>query len=297
MSNLKNLKNRIQGIKSTQKITRAMKMIAASKLRRAKVQISEAVYYVAAVLNILKAASLGDVSHNSLLTKQCKSNCSLVIVVTSDRGLCGGFNHRVVIAARHRIQELQREGREVKILFIGKKGHDELKFANLDCEMEVIDSFAKKVVSYQDVMKTTQIIIKDHEAEKFDDCQIFYSWAITTIHQEVNTKQLIPLEDLTFDHKSQDLMVSEDSRLEDFEFEPTKQGVLNELVPLAIAAQLYNIMLNSSVAEQSARMTAMDNASSNASDMIKNLTLVYNRSRQASITKELIEIISGAEAI
>lgn len=292
MANLKTLKNRIKSVKSTQKITKAMKMVAASKLRRARMKAEAAQPYakrMEKMLNAVAAATVGSTSISPLLSGNGKDKVHLIIVATSDRGLCGAFNSSIVRASRKKIQELTVTGKDVKILCVGKKGYDQLKTQYGKLIIDTIEGVSKQL-TYADAETIAKRIIQLFEAEKFDVCSIFYNAFKSVISQVVTLQQLIPLD-------TSALAAPASGANAVYEYEPSEDVILDDLLPRNIAVQIYHALLENAASEQGARMSAMDNATRNAGEMIKDLTLVYNRTRQAAITRELIEIISGAEAL
>ena len=294
MPNLDDLKKRIGSVKSTQKITKAMKMVAAAKLRKAQESAESSRPYADSMRDLIGAISSGYSpisTERNLLTGDENDNVHMLILFTSERGLCGGFNSVVTKSLREKIENLQKENKTVKIICVGKKGYDILKRQYSEIITEVIDMREVKSVSYQDAKNISDKIIKMFFDGEFDKCSIFYNKFQSVISQIPTEQQIVPIE------------LEEDSSNEGtngqsaFDFEPGESEILEELLPLNFTIQIFKALLESAASEQGARMSAMDNASRNASDMIDNLTLFYNRSRQAVITKELIEIISGAEAV
>ena len=295
MPSLDDLKKRIASVKSTQKITKAMKMVAAAKLRKAQEAAEQSRPYADNMENLMDSISRGyiqtDISRN-LLTGNDEDKTILLVLFTSERGLCGGFNSQVSKALREKIIELQNQNKTVKVLCVGKKGHDIIKRQYGDLITEMIDLSSVKSIQYEDAKNISDKIIKMYFDAEFDRCLIFYNKFKSVISQIPTEQQVIPAE------KSEDETNEDQSKDNSFfEFEPNEKEILEELLPLNFAIQIFKALLESSASEQGARMSAMDNASRNASDMIDSLTLFYNRSRQAVITKELIEIISGAEAV
>ena len=295
MPSLDDLKKRIASVKSTQKITKAMKMVAAAKLRKAQEAAEQSRPYADNMENLMDSISRGyiqtDISRN-LLTGNDEDKTILLVLFTSERGLCGGFNSQVSKALREKIIELQNQNKTVKVLCVGKKGYDIIKRQYGDLIVEMIDLSSVKSIQYEDAKNISYKIIKMYFDAEFDRCLIFYNKFKSVISQIPTEQQVIPAE------KSQDETNEDQSKDNSFfEFEPNEKEILEELLPLNFAIQIFKALLESSASEQGARMSAMDNASRNASDMIDSLTLFYNRSRQAVITKELIEIISGAEAV
>ena len=295
MPSLDDLKKRIASVKSTQKITKAMKMVAAAKLRKAQEAAEQSRPYADNMENLMDSISRGYIqtdSSRNLLTGNDEDKTILLVLFTSERGLCGGFNSQVSKALREKIIELQNQNKTVKVLCVGKKGYDIIKRQYGDLIVEMIDLSSVKSIQYEDAKNISDKIIKMYFDAEFDTCLIFYNKFKSVISQIPTEQQVIPAE------KSQD-ETNEDQSKDNifFEFEPNEKEILEELLPLNFAIQIFKALLESSASEQGARMSAMDNASRNASDMIDSLTLFYNRSRQAVITKELIEIISGAEAV
>jgi F-type H+-transporting ATPase subunit gamma len=295
MPSLDDLKKRIASVKSTQKITKAMKMVAAAKLRKAQEAAEQSRPYADNMENLMDSISRGYIqtdSSRNLLTGSDEDKTILLVLFTSERGLCGGFNSQVSKALREKIIELQNQNKTVKVLCVGKKGYDIIKRQYGDLITEMIDLSSVKSIQYEDAKSISDKIIKMYLDAEFDRCLIFYNKFKSVISQIPTEQQVIPAE------KSEDETNKDQSKDNSFfEFEPNEKEILEELLPLNFAIQIFKALLESSASEQGARMSAMDNASRNASDMIDSLTLFYNRSRQAVITKELIEIISGAEAV
>jgi len=294
MPSLDDLKKRIGSVKSTQKITKAMKMVAAAKLRRAQESAESSRPYSDTMNDVIGSISKKVVSTSSgrnLLTGTGDDQVQLLILFTSERGLCGGFNSSITKKMREKIEDLKKLSKTVKIICIGKKGYDILKRKYSDLIVDVIDMKAIKSVSYQDAKDISQKIIKMYFDNEFDTCYIFYNKFKSVIDQIPTDQKILPIE--TEENNDIDLKSSTSM----LDFEPGETEILEELLPLNFAVQIFKALLESAASEQGARMSAMDNASRNASDMIDKLTLFYNRSRQAVITKELIEIISGAEAV
>ena len=294
MPSLDDLKKRIGSVKSTQKITKAMKMVAAAKLRRAQESAESSRPYSDTMNDVIGSISkkvTSTSSERNLLTGTGDDQAQLLILFTSERGLCGGFNSSITRKLREKIEDLQKLSKTVKIICIGKKGYDILKRKYSDLIVDVIDMKAIKSVSYQDAKDISQKIIKMYFDNEFDTCSIFYNKFKSVIDQIPTDQKILPIE--TEENNDIDL----NSSTSMLDFEPGETEILEELLPLNFAVQIFKALLESAASEQGARMSAMDNASRNASDMIDKLTLFYNRSRQAVITKELIEIISGAEAV
>ena len=295
MPNLDDLKKRIASVKSTQKITKAMKMVAAAKLRKAQEAAEQSRPYSDNMKNLMDSISRGFVptdNSRNLLTGSDEDKTYLLVLFTSERGLCGGFNSQISKALREKVVDLQKENKTVKIICIGKKGYDIVKRQYGDQIVDTVDLSAVKSIQYEDAKKISDKIIKMYFDAEFDKCLIFYNKFKSVISQIPTEQQVVPAEIVENDN---DENISRDNSF--FEFEPNEKEILEELLPLNFAVQIFKALLESSASEQGSRMSAMDNASRNASDMIDSLTLFYNRSRQAVITKELIEIISGAEAV
>jgi F-type H+-transporting ATPase subunit gamma len=295
MPSLDDLKKRIASVKSTQKITKAMKMVAAAKLRKAQEAAEQSRPYSDNMKNLMDSISRGFVqtdSSRNLLTGNDEDKTYLLVLFTSERGLCGGFNSQISKALREKVVDLQKENKTVKIICVGKKGYDIVKRQYGDQIVDTVDLSAVKSIQYEDAKKISDKIIKMYFDAEFDKCLIFYNKFKSVISQIPTEQQVVPAEIVENDN---DENISRSNSF--FEFEPNEKEILEELLPLNFAVQIFKALLESSASEQGSRMSAMDNASRNASDMIDSLTLFYNRSRQAVITKELIEIISGAEAV
>ena len=295
MPSLDDLKKRIASVKSTQKITKAMKMVAAAKLRKAQEAAEQSRPYSDNMKNLMDSISRGFVptdNSRNLLTGSDEDKTYLLVLFTSERGLCGGFNSQISKALREKVVDLQKENKTVKIICIGKKGYDIVKRQYGDQIVDTVDLSAVKSIQYGDAKKISDKIIKMYFDAEFDKCLIFYNKFKSVISQIPTEQQVVPAEIVENDN---DENIPRDNSF--FEFEPNEKEILEELLPLNFAVQIFKALLESSASEQGSRMSAMDNASRNASDMIDSLTLFYNRSRQAVITKELIEIISGAEAV
>jgi len=294
MPNLDDLKKRIGSVKSTEKITKAMKMVAAAKLRRAQDSAESSRPYSDSMKDLIESISKGykpSSTDRNLLTGDEKDQIHLLILFTSERGLCGGFNSIVTRTLRDKIEKLIDQNKTVKIVCVGKKGYDILKRQYSEMISEVIDMREVKSITYQDAKNISDKVVKMFFDNEFDKCSIFYNEFKSVISQIPTEQQVIPIEIIS---QEADEEKKEDSF---FEFEPGESEILDEILPLNFTVQVFKALLESAASEQGARMSAMDNASRNAGDMIDNLTLFYNRSRQAVITKELIEIISGAEAV
>ncbi len=295
MPNLKSLKVRIRSVKSTQKITKAMKMVSAAKLKRARENVEAATPYADKMAKVLinLANNIEKESAPQLLVGNGNNKKHLLVVVSSDRGLCGGLNTNLIKAVKKKIIELEGEGKEVRLFTIGKKGRELLSHFKHLIAYEVEGITRKKYIEYDAVVAQATKIIEMFYANQFDVCTVFYNKFVSAIAQTITLQQIIPLD-------VSSLVKAEESEKLDhkiYKYEPSEEEILNKLLPLNIEIQVYHALLENLASEHGARMTAMDNATNNAGDMIKKLTLVYNRSRQANITKELIEIISGAEAV
>jgi len=291
MASLDDLKKRISSVKSTQKITKAMKMVAASKLRRAQESAEKGRPYSDKMNNIILnlSNSISDKENSpKLLAGSGEDKIHLCIVMTSDRGLCGGFNTNIIKKAKLYFQKILDEGKILKIITVGSKGYDQLKRTHKDSIIEKISFKESKYANYFDADKVGKIIIDKFEKKEFDVCTIFYNQFKNVITQIPQEQQIIPLKASESEKNS-----SEDN----YEFEPEEDEILSNLLPKNISTQIFKAMLENSASEQGSRMSAMDNATRNAGEMVDKLTIQYNRSRQAAITKELIEIISGAESL
>jgi F-type H+-transporting ATPase subunit gamma len=293
MPSLKDLRIRINSVKSTQKITSAMKMVAAAKLRRAQERAEAARPYAERMERVLKSLAgsmAGQEGAPALLAGTGRDAVHLVVVMTSDRGLCGGFNSTIVRGARRLIRDLRAGGKQVKILCVGRKGRDQLRRDFGTLIIGTIEEIAKPRLTYEAADRVARRIATMFEAGEFDVCTIIYNRFKSAMTQIVTTLQLIPF---TADDTPQETGSSSAS----YEYEPDEATILAELLPNNLSVQIYKALLENGASEEGARMTAMDSATRNAGDMINRLTINYNRSRQAYITKELIEIISGAEAV
>ena len=291
MASLDDLKKRISSVKSTQKITKAMKMVAASKLRRAQESAEKGRPYSDKMNNIILnlSKSISDKENSpKLLTGSGDDKVHLCIVMTSDRGLCGGFNSNIIKKSKLYFQKIIDAGKILKIITVGSKGYDQLKRIYKDNIIEKISFKESKYANYFDADKVGKIIIEKFEKKEFDVCTIFYNQFKNVITQIPQEQQIIPLKASETEGNS-----SEDN----YEFEPEEDEILSNLLPKNISTQIFKAMLENSASEQGSRMSAMDNATRNAGEMVDKLTIQYNRSRQAAITKELIEIISGAESL
>lgn len=298
MANLKDLRNRITSVKSTQKITSAMKMVAASKLRRAQTAAEEARPYaenMETMLGQLAASVPASEGGPKMLAGTGKDDVHLLVAITADRGLCGGFNGSIVRATRRRVLELQADGKQVKLFCIGRKGSDQLKRDFSDLIVGTIEDATKAGAKFDIASDAAAQLVAQFEAGDFDVCTIIYNRFKSAIEQIVTPQQVIP-----FPVPEIDVAAAKGAKADpqaQYLMEPSEEEILEELLPKNLSVQMFRAMLESCASEHGARMTAMDNATRNAGDMIDGLTLTYNRTRQAVITSELIEIISGAEAL
>ena len=290
MPSLKDLKNRIGSVKSTQKITSAMKMVAAAKLRKAQDQALASRPYTSLMDNIVsKISSKTSSNCIELLSGKPDNKTHLLVVFSADRGLCGGFNGSITRAVRSEVKKLQQDGINVKLLMVGKKSADSLNRDYGNLFIERIDGKSAKP-NFTDSEILARKIIDLFENGEFGVCKVIFNKFVSAITQEVTFKSLVPA-----DVKPIETDGDENGSI--YEFEPSEEEILNDLLPRNLATQLFSSQIESTASELAARMTAMDNATRNAGEMIDKLTLQYNRTRQAVITSELIEIISGAEAL
>lgn len=294
MPSLKDIRVRINSVKSTQKITSAMKMVAAAKLRKAQAAAEEGRPYAASMERMLAGliATLPALeSAPKLLAGYGADQVHLLVVVTGDRGLCGGFNASIVRETRRRVHDLQRQGKQVKLLCVGRKGRDGLKRDFASLIIDTVENISRSGPSFDPARAAARRLTTMFEAREFDVCTIIYNTFRSAISQVVTVKQMIPFPTETLSETAAQPGGAQ------YEMEPAEDTLLDSLLPANLAMQIFRALLESYASEQGARMTAMDNATRNAGDMIQRLTLTYNRTRQAAITKELIEIISGAEAV
>lgn len=300
MPSLRDYRDRIKSVKATKKITSAMKMVAASKLRRAQEQAEASQPYARTMAEMLARVAANvkiDGSSSPLLAGTGSTQRHLLIVVTADRGLCGGFNANLIKEAKRAITELQTDGKDVSVVCVGSKGYDVMKRTYGSIIDKTFKGLVGKTrVEYAEADKVTQYVLQKFEAGEFDVCTLIYNKFRSILSQKPGRQKLIPFE------LEADLMPAAnddtpDKAVSPYDFEPDEESILNALLPRNIGVQIFRALLDSSAGEQAARMTAMDNATRNAGEMIDGLTLEYNRARQAHITKELIEIISGAEAL
>tara|TARA_B100000424_G_scaffold189898_1_gene147810 strand:- start:1874 stop:2758 length:885 start_codon:yes stop_codon:yes gene_type:complete len=294
MPSLDDLKKRITSVKSTQKITKAMKMVATAKLRKAQENAERGRPYSDRMNNIILNLSSGitDKDNSSkLLVGTGKDETHLCVVLTADRGLCGGFNTNIIKKAKNFFEKINKEGKILKIITVGMKGYDQLKRNYKENIIEKISFKDSKNVNYFDADKVGKLVLEMFKKEEFDVCSIFYNRFKNVMTQIPQKQQIIPLqaEEVEKENSIKDETI--------YEFEPDEDEILNNLLPKNISTQIFKAMLENSASEQGSRMTAMDNATRNAGELVDKLSIEYNRSRQAAITKELIEIISGAESL
>ena len=293
MPSLKDLRNRISSVKATQKITKAMQMVAAAKLRRAQMAAEAARPYAERMESVLANLAAGVATGGpQLLSGNGKDDVHMLVVATAERGLCGAFNSSIVRLARDHALRLQGQGKTVKILCVGKKGYDQLR---RQFEKEIVDLIelrGLKQIGFDNADEIGKKVIAMFEAGEFDVATLFFSRFKSVIAQIPTAQQLIPAQIAANENAP-----AQDGPQASYEYEPGQDEILSELLPRNISVQVFRALLENAASEQGARMSAMDNATRNAGDMIRKQTTLYNRSRQAMITKELIEIISGAEAL
>tara|TARA_B100000900_G_C20484802_1_gene677012 strand:- start:216 stop:1094 length:879 start_codon:yes stop_codon:yes gene_type:complete len=292
MPSLDDLKKRIKSVKSTQKITKAMKMVAAAKLKKAQENAEKGRPYSEKlqniILNLTKSIS-DDTNAPKLLAGNGKDKVYLCVVITADRGLCGGFNSNICKLAKSHFKNILKEGKILKIITVGSKGHDQIKSEYGEYIIDKKSFKEKKQISFKEANEIGKKVIELYEQEQFDKCFIFYNNFKNVITQIPRAEQIIPTY-IKKDDKAKENMLF-------YEFEPDEDEILEDLLPKNVSVQIFKAFLENAASEQGSRMTAMDNATRNAGDLVDKLTINYNRSRQASITKELIEIISGAESL
>jgi F-type H+-transporting ATPase subunit gamma len=291
MPSLDDLRKRIVSVKSTQKITKAMKMVAAAKLRKAQESAEKGRPYSEKMQNIILnlTESISDPqSAPKLLIGTGKDQIHLCIIMTSDRGLCGGFNSNICRLAKKYFEKTLKEGKNLKIITVGSKGHDQLKREYGKYIIKKLSFKAKKKISFAEAEEVGKIILDLFEKNEFDKCILFFNNFKNVMTQIPEAQQIIPTKVKKDSKKNEEIF---------YEFEPDEDEILEDLLPKNISTQVYKAFLENSASEQGSRMTAMDSATRNAGDLVNKLTINYNRSRQAVITKELIEIISGAESL
>ena len=300
MANLKELKTRIASVKSTQKITSAMKMVAASRLKRAQ-EAAEAARPYAERMERMIGSILGNLGSvegaPKLLSGTGDDSTHLIVVVTSDRGLCGGFNSSIVREVRGRIRALQNDGKTVKLLCVGRKGRDQLKGEFGEQIVETYEGIGRAGVAFEEAQEVAGRVIAMFNGGEFDICTVVYNRFVSAITQVVTPQQIIPVLASDLEDSVEDGVPASDGAKAIYEYEPSEEEILTDLLPSNLNVQVFRALLESSASEHGARMSAMDNATRNAGDMIDGLSMIYNRTRQAKITSELIEIISGAEAL
>ena len=295
MANLKTLKLRIKSVKSTQKITKAMKMVAASRLKKAKHAVEASRPYADKIQELISDLASDVATRENLnekfplLTGKGENKSYLLVILSSDRGLCGGLNGATVRFAKNHINSLITEGKKVTIFCVGKKAYEQLKGTYHKKIVEHIFGIFRNQIEYKTAQELAEKLVARFNHDEFDVCEVIYSKFKSAISQEPVLKQLIPAKI----NAKNSAIVSEMP----IAYEPSQEEVLTNLLPRNLAIQLYNELLENSASEQGARMAAMEAATTNATKMIKNLTLVYNRTRQANITRELIDIVSGANAV
>ena len=298
MPSLKDLRNRISGVISTKKITSAMKLVAGARLKRAQIAVTVSRPYIAKIEGLVNniTSSVQNIETLPKIVKGSESNkIHLIILITSDRGLCGGFNTAMARLAKKRINELLNSNKIVQILCIGKKGYNQLKREYKDLIIDtIILPYKSNKVDYEFAQKISHRILMMYENDKFDFVSIIFSLFRSPLKQEPQLKQIIPVLN-NDENTTKNSDESRDKKI--YEYEPEEEYILKNLIPHNISIQIYRGLLENAAGEEGARMIAMDNATRNAGELIDSLTLNYNRSRQAQITKELIEVISGAEAV
>ena len=299
MPSLKSLRLRIRSVRSTQKITSAMKMVAASRLRRAVEQVEAARPYAERMERVIAslAGRMVDLpGAPPLLVGTGKDETQLIVVATSDRGLAGGFNSSILRETRRRIRELEAAGKKVLLLIIGRRGRDGLRRDYGQLIRDSLTEVGRRRLSFDEASDIAERILVLFQGGGFDGCTIIYNRFRSAMTQIVTVHQLIPFASTNLDRVASEAEIGVRAGAV-YEFEPSEEEILADLLPQNLAVQIYTALLENAASEQGARMTAMDNATRNAGEMIDRLTLNYNRTRQAAITKELIEIISGAEAL
>ena len=301
MPSLRDYRDRIAAVKSTRKITSAMKMVAASKLRKAQDQAEASQPYAQAMADMMarvaKNVVVSDAS-SKLLVGTGSDQKHMIVAVTADRGLCGGFNGNLAKAVIAKINSLTTEGKDVSLVCVGRKGRDVLRRGHSHrIEQSFIGILGSSKVEFAEANQITEYILEQFDAGGFDVCHLVYNEFVSVLTQKPNVHQLIPFALPEAQDDEQEEESEEEGQISPYDFEPEEEQILNALLPRNIGVQIFRALLDSAAGEQAARMTAMDNATRNAGEMINDLSLQYNRARQAYITKELIEIISGAEAV
>ncbi|MFL2675206.1 MAG: F0F1 ATP synthase subunit gamma [Alphaproteobacteria bacterium] len=295
MPSLKDLRNRISSVKSTKKITSAMKMVAAAKLKRAQDNAERSRPYAEKMKQVVSSLTNKINQSNFKFGKKITSNSNktvLLLVCSADRGLCGGFNGSIIKFTKKLINKLSNNGYTVKFIFIGKKAYQALKRLHSQSTLENISDFANPSIKFEIASSVRDQVLELFDSREISECHLIYTKFKSAISQTVEAQKLLPVE------SESDIDNEENKKINtSYDYEPSEEVLLDEIIPRNIAIQIHSGLLENLASEQGSRMTAMDNATRNANDMIDNLTLFYNRSRQALITKELIEIISGAEAV
>ena len=289
MPSLKDLRNRISSVKSTKKITSAMKMVAAAKLKRAQDNAEKSRPYANKMKDIVLSLISRSTTNNLKFSKTNNKKTVLLIVCSADRGLCGGFNGSIIKHTKNLINTLKSDGKNFKFLFVGKKAYHSLRRLYKDLTVDLVSDFANPRIEFEVASSIRDQVLKFFFNDEISECYLIYTKFKSAISQSVEFQKLLPVE------KNDQIEKSSESKM--YDFEPNEEVILDDIIPKNIAIQIHSALLENSASEQGSRMTAMDNATRNANDMIDKLTLFYNRSRQALITKELIEIISGAEAV
>lgn len=300
MASLKDLRSRIASVQATRKITSAMKMVAAAKLRRAQEQAEAARPFAERMERML--ASLGASVQGSpgappLIAGTGSDQTHLIVVATADRGLCGGFNVNIVRRTRLLIRTLEAEGKTVKLLCVGRKGRDQLRREHQAKIIDTVEGLGRKNLTFDEADGVGDTLRRMFDEGEFDVCTMVYARFVSAISNEVTAQQLIPAEPPKLGEGDDDAAAPDDLNGAVYEYEPSEEAILAELLPRNVSIQVFRALLENAASEHGSRMTAMENATRNAGDMINDLTLTYNRTRQAIITKELIEIISGADAV
>ncbi len=292
MPSLKDLRNRISSVKSTKKITSAMKMVAAAKLKRAQDNAEKTRPYAEKMREVVTSLTKKTNQSNFKFAKKNNESkkTTLLLVCSADRGLCGGFNGSIIKYTKKLVEQLETNGSNTKFIFVGKKAYQSLKRLYYESTVENISDFANPTIKFEIASSVRDKVLSLYEKDEISECYLIYTKFKSAISQNDEALKLLPVEVDDSDEEKLENTIS-------YEYEPSEEVLLNEIIPRNIAVQIHSGLLENLASEQGSRMTAMDNATRNANDMIDNLTLFYNRSRQALITKELIEIISGAEAV
>ncbi len=289
MPSLKDLRNRISSVKSTKKITSAMKMVAAAKLKRAQNNAEKSRPYANKMKEIVLSLISRSNTNNLKFSKNISKKTVLLIVCSADRGLCGGFNGSIIKHTKNLTNTLKKNGKDLKFLFVGKKAYQALRRLYKDLTIDLISDFANPVIEFEVASSIRDKVLKLFFDNEISECYLIYTKFKSAISQNVESQKLLPVE--------KENQAENNTKSAMYDFEPNEEVILDDIIPKNIAIQIHSALLENLASEQGSRMTAMDNATRNANDMIDRLTLFYNRSRQALITKELIEIISGAEAV